>query len=223
MSGAENPQLKAVRHFENAIDTKKPGNHRLIYNWTTSLIVQSPKIESGVFYQGSSNYINDRVRSFPYIDEADHFFRSEFKKNPFEIALSQYQTDGAWNHEEGSLKNLKPVIDAHGKDIESFISLAIEGFGKSGNIRGLTNLFYYAEEQNLSIPPHIQLEALFWAEVSLVKKFLEQEDGQKLKNAIRVSDVRKRDEDQKFIEKDPVLHLFRAYRLAELLEEISTG
>ncbi|MEK7522800.1 MAG: hypothetical protein AAB569_04405 [Patescibacteria group bacterium] len=57
----------------------------------------------------------------------------------------------------------------------------------------------------------------------LIKKFLKQENNSGLKNIIRVSEVKKKDEKQKFLEKDPVLHLFRAYRLAEMLETISTG
>ena len=223
MSVMENPQIKAVKHFENAIDTTKLGSHKMIYDWVSALVLESPKLDSDILYQGNPVYINDRVRAFPYIDEADHFFISEFKKNPFEITLSQYQIDGQWNHEDHTLEHLKTVIDGNGRSVQSFINLAIEGFGKSGNVRGLTNLFHYAEESNMSISPHIQLEALFWAEACLAKNLLAQESNSGLKKIIRVSEVRKKDEEQKFLEKDPVLHLFRAYRLAEMLETISIG
>lgn len=222
MSAMENPQIKAVKRFENAIDTKRYESHGIIYRWVSELVLKSPRLESNTLYQGNPAYINDMVRSFPYIDEADHFFRSDFKKNS-ETALSQYQTNGQWTHERNTLDNLHEVINKNGRDIPSFINLAIDGFGKSGNVRGLTNLFHYAEESDMQIPAHIQIEALFWAEVCLTKKLLEQENNSELKRVVRVSDVKKIDEDQKFLEKDPVLHLFRAYRIAEMLEEISMG
>ncbi|MEK9169457.1 MAG: hypothetical protein AAB788_01815 [Patescibacteria group bacterium] len=223
MSAMENPQIKAVKHFESTIDTKNPGNHKLIYDWVSSLSLELPKSGVASLYQGNQAHIFDKVRTFPYIDEADHFFRSEFKKNPFDGTLSQYQTGGQWNHEDRTLNQLKTIIERNGQNIQSSINTAIEEFGKSGNIRGLTNIFYYAEEQGLQIPPHIQVEALFWAEAGLDIKFLKLENNSGLKNIIRVSEVKIKDEKQKFLEKDPVLHLFRAYRLAEMLETISTG
>lgn len=223
MSMIENPQIKAVRHFEKEIDTKNPAIHKNIYDWVTSILNNSPRLEKNCLYQGDQTYIIDRVRNFPYIGEASYFFRSGFRKISSDKPLSQYQTDGQWNHEECTLESLKKAIDIRGNNIESYINLAIEMFGKSGNIRGLTNLFHYAEELNLSIPPHIQIEALFWAEVCLAKSLLEQENVSGFKKVIRASDVKKKDEEQKFVGKDPILHLFRAYRLTKMLESILTG
>jgi len=223
MSMVENPQIKAVRHFEEAIDTRNPAIHKNVYDWVTSIINESPKLEKNRLYQGNPMYIIDKIRTFPYIGEVDRFFGTRIRKNPFEITLSQYQTDGQWNHQDDTLKDLKKVIDKNGNDVQSYVNLAIEGFGKSGNVRGLTNLFHYAEELRIPIPPHIQLEALFWAEVSLAKNLLERERKLQYKKVIRVSDVKKQDEHQKFIEKDPILHLFRAYRLTEMIETILTG
>jgi len=222
MGVIENPHIMAVKKFEGAINTAEPSNHKLIYDWVSSLILESPKPKIGSLYQGNPSYIIDRVRVFPYIHKADYFFKSGIRNNLFDGTLSQYQTDGHWNHEEQTLEHLKTVIDRNGSNIQSLVNLAIEMFGKSGNVRGLTNLFHYAEEHNLSIPPHIQLEALFWAEVGSAKNLLEQENHSELKNIIRVSGVRRRDEGQKFVERDPVLHLFRAYRLAEMMEAILT-
>lgn len=221
MNVSESPQFKAVRHFERAIDTKKPDNHKLIYDWVSSLIQDSHQPGENYSYQGNPADIIDKIRTFPFIGEVDNFFKSGYGKNFFDDPLSQYQTNDQWNHEEHTLDNLKIVIGNNGSDVQSYINLAIKMFEKSGNIKVLTNFFYYAEMLNLPISPQIQLEALFWAEMGSAKVLLEQENNSRLINIIRVSDVKKRDEGQKFVERDPVLHLFRAYKLIEMMEAIN--
>lgn len=223
MVKVENPQYKIVRHFEKAIDTKKPENLIKFYDWASSVINDLPRVEKNSPYQDNSKYIIDKVRSFPHIEEADRFFKTRPLKNPLGDELIQYQTNGQWNYQDDTLKELKNVVKNHENDPQSFIYLAIEMFGKAGNIRGLTNFFHYVEELNILISPFIQLEALFLAEVSLAKNLLEMEEKTQHKKVVRISEVKKQEEHQKFVEKDPILHLFRGYRLAEIIEAMLTG